>query len=54
MNERYEPGPEEIGERDGNDAGIAYRMTVNGVSILFLGDLQKIGGDLLLEQERRI
>ena len=50
MNERYEPGPEEIGERDGNDAGIAYRMTVNGVSILFLGDLQKIGGDLLLEQ----
>ena len=50
MNERYEPGPEQIGERDGNDAGIAYRMVVHGVSILFLGDLQKIGGDLLLEQ----
>ena len=25
-------------------------MVVHGVSILFLGDLQKIGGDLLLEQ----
>ena len=50
LNDRYEPGPDQIGERDGNDAGIAYRMVVNGVSILFLGDLQKIGGDLLLEQ----
>ncbi len=50
MNDRYEPGPDEVGERDGNDAGIAYRMVVNDVSILFLGDLQTIGGDLLLEQ----
>lgn len=50
MNDRYEPGPDQVGERDGNDASIAYRMVVNGVSILFLGDLQTIGGDLLLEQ----
>ncbi len=50
MNDRYEPGPDEVGERDGNDASIAYRMVVNNVSILFLGDLQTIGGDLLLEQ----
>lgn len=50
MNDRYEPGPEQVGERDGNDAGIAYRMVVNGVSILFLGDLQTIGGEQLLKQ----
>ncbi|WP_432629832.1 ComEC/Rec2 family competence protein [Brotaphodocola sp.] len=48
MNDRYEP--EEVGERDGNDASVAYRMVVNGKSILFLGDLQKKGGAHLLEQ----
>ena len=48
MNDRYEP--EEVGERDGNDASMAYRMIVNGKSILFLGDLQKKGGEHLLEQ----
>lgn len=48
MNDRYEP--EEVGERDGNDASMAYRMVVNGKSILFLGDLQKKGGEHLLEQ----
>lgn len=50
MNDRYEPDADTVGERDGNDASIAYRMEVNGLSILFLGDLQTIGGDLLLEQ----
>ena len=48
MNDRYEP--EEVGERDGNDASVAYRMVVNGKSILFLGDLQKKGGAHLLQQ----
>lgn len=50
MNDRYEPGPDQVGERDGNDASVAYRMVVNGVSILFLGDLQQQGGDHLLAQ----
>ncbi|MDO4268929.1 MAG: MBL fold metallo-hydrolase, partial [Eubacteriales bacterium] len=50
MNDRYEPGPDQVGERDGNDASMAYRMVVNGVSILFLGDLQQLGGDHLLAQ----
>ncbi len=50
MNDRYEPDSSHVGERDGNDASIAYRMVVNDVSILFLGDLQTIGGNLLLEQ----
>lgn len=48
MNDRYEP--EKVGERDGNDASVAYRMVVNGKSILFLGDLQKKGGAHLLQQ----
>ncbi len=48
MNDRFEPDDEHIGERDGNDAGMVYRMVVNDVSILFLGDLQKAGGEALL------
>ncbi len=50
MNDRYEPDAEHVGERDGNDASIAYRMVVNDVSILFLGDLQKLGGEWLLAE----
>ncbi|MCD8083042.1 MAG: MBL fold metallo-hydrolase [Clostridiales bacterium] len=50
MNDRYEPDADHVGERDGNDASIAYRMLVNGVSILFLGDLQQAGGEWLLAE----
>lgn len=48
LNNRYEPSV--VGERDGNDASIAYRMMVNGVSILFLGDMQTAGGQWLVQE----
>lgn len=49
LNDRYEPDEQHVGDNDGNDSGIAYRATVNDVSILFLGDLGVTGGNLLLE-----
>ena len=49
LNDRYEPDDDHIGERDGNDASMVYRMLVNGVTILFTGDLQVDGGNHVLE-----
>lgn len=49
MNDRYEPDADHVGDNDGNDAGLAYRAVVNGVSILFLGDLGEVSGQKLLE-----
>lgn len=49
LNDRYEPDDDHVGERDGNDASMVYRMLVNGVTILFTGDLQVDGGNHVLE-----
>ncbi len=49
LNDRYEPDADHVGERDGNDASMVYRMLVNGVTILFTGDLQVDGGNHVLE-----
>lgn len=49
LNDRYEPDDNHVGERDGNDASMVYRMLVNGVTILFTGDLQVDGGNHVLE-----
>lgn len=43
MNDRYE-----LGSDKGNNAGIVYKVYVNGKSILFLGDLAEEGGNRLL------
>lgn len=48
MNDRYEPDASHVGDNDGNDAGLAYRAVVNDVSILFLGDLGEVSGEMLL------
>lgn len=44
LNDRYEATSDK-----GNNAGIVYKVTVNGVSILFLGDLSQAGGAYLLQ-----
>ncbi len=44
LNDRYEATSDK-----GNNAGIVYKVTVNGVSILFLGDLSQAGGAHLLQ-----
>lgn len=49
MNDRYEPDADHVGNNDGNDAGLAYRAVVNDVSILFLGDLGEVSGQMLLD-----
>lgn len=49
MNDRYEPDENHVGDNDGNDAGLAYRAVVNGRSILFLGDLGEVTGQMLLD-----
>lgn len=43
MNNRYN-----ISKDSGNNAGIVYKITVNGKSILFLGDMGEEGGKMLL------
>ncbi len=43
MNDRYE-----LSSDKGNNAGIVYKLTVNGKSILFLGDMGEDGGKRLL------
>jgi len=43
MNDRYE-----LSEDKGNNAGIVYKMMINGKKILFLGDLGEAGGRRLL------
>lgn len=43
MNDRYE-----LGSDKGNNAGIVYKVYVNGKSILFLGDMAEEGGNRLL------
>lgn len=43
MNDRYE-----LGSDTGNNAGIVYKLYVNGKSILFLGDMAYEGGNRLL------
>ncbi len=43
MNDRYE-----LGSDKGNNAGIVYKVYVNGKSILFLGDMAEEGGKRLL------
>lgn len=43
MNDRYE-----LGSDTGNNAGIVYKLYVNGKSILFLGDMAEEGGNRLL------
>lgn len=48
MNDRYEPDASHVGDNDGNDAGLVYRAVVNDVSILFLGDLGEVSGEMLL------
>lgn len=45
MNDRYETGSDK-----GNNAGIVYRLWVNGRSILFLGDMAEEGGRRLLSE----
>lgn len=49
MNDRYEPDEDHVGDNDGNDAGLAYRAVVNNRSILFLGDLGEVRGQMLLD-----
>lgn len=49
MNDRYEPDASHVGDNDGNDAGLVYRAVVNDVSILFLGDLGEVSGEMLLK-----
>lgn len=49
LNDRYEPDADHVGTNDGNDSDVVYRATVNGKTILFLGDLGEISGNLLLE-----
>lgn len=44
MNDRYE-----LASDKGNNAGIVYKVYVNGKSILFLGDMAEEGGKRLLE-----
>lgn len=48
MNDRYAPDDAHVGDNDGNDCDIVYRAMVHDVSILFLGDLGRVAGDLLL------
>jgi beta-lactamase superfamily II metal-dependent hydrolase len=43
MNDRYETTTDK-----GNNAGIVYKVTVNGKSILFLGDMSQEGGNRIL------
>ena len=43
LNDRYE-----LGSDKGNNAGIVYKLYVNGRSILFLGDMGYEGGNRLL------
>lgn len=43
MNDRYE-----LSEDKGNNAGIVYKILINGKKILFLGDLGEAGGKRLL------
>lgn len=43
MNDRYE-----LSEDKGNNAGIVYKMLINGKKVLFLGDLAGAGGERLL------
>lgn len=43
MNDRYE-----LGSDKGNNAGIVYKIYINGKSILFLGDMAEEGGNRLL------
>lgn len=45
MNDRYETGSDK-----GNNAGIVYKLWVNGKSILFLGDMAQEGGQRLLAE----
>ncbi|RKJ06666.1 MBL fold metallo-hydrolase [bacterium D16-54] len=45
MNDRYETGSDK-----GNNAGIVYKLWVNGKSILFLGDMAEEGGQRLLAE----
>ncbi len=45
MNDRYE-----LSEDKGNNAGIVYKATVNGKTILFLGDMAEAGGNRLLAE----
>ncbi len=44
LNNRYD----QASSNKGNNAGIVYKVTVNGVSILFLGDLAQEGADHML------
>jgi beta-lactamase superfamily II metal-dependent hydrolase len=44
MNDRYEASTDK-----GNNAGIVYKVTVNGKSILFLGDMSQEGGNYILQ-----
>jgi beta-lactamase superfamily II metal-dependent hydrolase len=44
MNDRYEASTDK-----GNNAGIVYKVTVNGTSILFLGDMSQEGGNYILQ-----
>ena len=45
MNDRYE-----LSTDKGNNAGIVYKMLINGKSILFLGDMAEEGGRRLLAE----
>lgn len=45
LNDRYETGSDK-----GNNAGIVYKLWVNGKSILFLGDMAQEGGRRLLTE----
>ncbi|MDD3253505.1 MAG: MBL fold metallo-hydrolase [Lachnospiraceae bacterium] len=49
LNDRYEPHAEHVGDNDGNDSDVVYRAMVGETSILFLGDLGTVSGNLLLE-----
>lgn len=45
LNDRYE-----LASDSGNNAGIVYKMLVNGVTVLFLGDMAEEGGNRLLAE----
>lgn len=45
LNGRYE-----IIEDSGNNAGVVYKVTVNGKTIVFLGDMGEAGGEYLLAE----
>lgn len=45
MNSRYE-----LSEDTGNNAGIVFKMTINGVTVMLLGDIGEAAGNRLLQE----